>query len=76
MADLGTKTFALAARDARLVFGVVMLRGVRVAEADEGVKAGAEGVNVIDEAVRLDDGVEGRDEVGVARALRLPCIRK
>lgn len=69
LADLGTKTFAFAASDARLELGVVMLIGAR---PDEGVKAGADGVKVMDEAVKFDEGVEGRDEVGVVKLFRLP----
>lgn len=32
------------------------------------------GVKASDEAVRFDDGVDGRDGVGVVATLRLPCI--
>lgn len=82
--DFGTNTFALAARDARLLLGVQVLPGARrsgdacevvgVEAAEEGVNTGADGVKAIDEAVRFDDGVDGRDEAGVAALLRLPCV--
>lgn len=41
--------------------------------AEDGVKTAAFGVNARDEAVSPDEGVDGRDGVGVTEALRLFC---